>query len=230
MKWLDEERDPEFKETVEFVIKSGQASATMIQRHFKIGYARAARLLDQLESYGVISECNGAKPRDILIKSFDEIDSNHLPNLKGAENIPTLKWTKTVDTLKSFLLNLGTDEVGKEVTVDLEKYGNVILIGSQMTSVSELVNQIISQKSQQHSPEDLKFIVIDGFINQVEYPNGGPHLLTPIIRDTQKNESAIMWLQAEIQCRLRGESIDKKQPKILFLINGFNESIPILVH
>jgi len=51
----------------EAVVKSGRASATYLQRMFKIGYPRAASLLDQLEEQGVIGPVNGAKPREIYI-------------------------------------------------------------------------------------------------------------------------------------------------------------------
>lgn len=220
-----EEMDPQFKDVVEFVIKTQQASATVIQRHFKIGYARAARLLDELESFHVVGPVNGAKPRVILIKSFDEIDTNKLPKLKEDENIPKLNWKKTIDLTKGFLVDLGKDNANKELNIDMDRYGNLMIIGSQMTSIGELTNQIIAQEVEKNSPDDLKLILIDGFINQIEYPYGGPHLLTPVITDTQKVEAAIIWLQGEVVRRLQSENKSEKQPKILLVINGFNESI-----
>lgn len=56
-----------YPEVKAFVIEIGQASASIIQRRFKIGYARAARLLDLLEEFGVIGPANGARPRDVLM-------------------------------------------------------------------------------------------------------------------------------------------------------------------
>ena len=63
-----EEHDTMFDNAVAFIRDTGKASATYLQRHFKIGYARAARLLDELEQAGIVGPVNGAKPRDILIE------------------------------------------------------------------------------------------------------------------------------------------------------------------
>ena len=62
-----EEHDTIFNEAVTFICDTGKASATYLQRHFKIGYARAARLLDELEKAGIVGPVDGAKPRDILV-------------------------------------------------------------------------------------------------------------------------------------------------------------------
>ncbi|SDN74751.1 DNA translocase FtsK [Halobacillus aidingensis] len=63
----EEETDELFDEAVEFVVQQNGASASLIQRRFKVGYNRAARLIDQMEAYGIISEQKGSKPRDILL-------------------------------------------------------------------------------------------------------------------------------------------------------------------
>jgi S-DNA-T family DNA segregation ATPase FtsK/SpoIIIE len=52
---------------IEMAVESGQASASMIQRRFKVGYSRAARIIDQMEARGVVSGFDGAKPRQVLI-------------------------------------------------------------------------------------------------------------------------------------------------------------------
>jgi len=62
-----EEHDSTFNDAIQFIGENGKASATVLQRHFKIGYARAARLLDELERAGIVGPVNGAKPRTILI-------------------------------------------------------------------------------------------------------------------------------------------------------------------
>lgn len=58
-------------DAIELVVKTGKASASYLQRRFRIGYARAARLLDLLEAKGVVGPGEGAKPRDILISKTD---------------------------------------------------------------------------------------------------------------------------------------------------------------
>ena len=55
-----------------FVIKNQKASTSLIQRYFSLGYARAARMMDRLEEEGIVSESNGIKPREVLVKEVDE--------------------------------------------------------------------------------------------------------------------------------------------------------------
>lgn len=62
-----EEKDPMFDDAVKLVQDLGKASSSLMQRRLKLGYARAARVLDQLEQAGIVGPANGAKPRDILV-------------------------------------------------------------------------------------------------------------------------------------------------------------------
>ena len=64
----EEYDDPLYDEIVEFVITSGKASASLLQRRFKLGYNRAARIIDLLEERGIIGPQNGSKPREVLVK------------------------------------------------------------------------------------------------------------------------------------------------------------------
>jgi len=64
--------DPLFLEAVRVVCQYSRASASLLQRRLSIGYARAARVIDQLEEEGIIGSGDGAKPRDVLIKSAEE--------------------------------------------------------------------------------------------------------------------------------------------------------------
>ncbi|MEK7065294.1 MAG: DNA translocase FtsK 4TM domain-containing protein, partial [Patescibacteria group bacterium] len=61
-----DDQDPLFEEAKKLVIESGKASASLLQRRMKVGYARAARILDEMEAAGIIGPADGAKPRDIL--------------------------------------------------------------------------------------------------------------------------------------------------------------------
>lgn len=63
------EEDPLYDEAAELVMQAGKASASYLQRRLRVGYARAARLLDLLESNGMIGPADGARPREILSKS-----------------------------------------------------------------------------------------------------------------------------------------------------------------
>ncbi len=64
----EEYDDPLYDEIVEFVVTSGKASASLLQRRFKLGYNRAARIIDLLEERGIIGPQNGSKPREVLVK------------------------------------------------------------------------------------------------------------------------------------------------------------------
>ena len=64
----DEYDDPLYKDIVEFVVKTGRASASLLQRKYKLGYNRAARIMDLLEERGIVGPQNGSKPREVLVK------------------------------------------------------------------------------------------------------------------------------------------------------------------
>lgn len=60
--------DPMYNDVVEFAIETGKISASLIQRRFRFGYNRAARMIDLLESRGIVGPQNGSKPREVLVK------------------------------------------------------------------------------------------------------------------------------------------------------------------
>ena len=68
-----EEQDELFEEVCRYVFEQGTASTSSIQRRYKIGYNRAARLVDMLERHGFVSEQKGSKPRDVFITESDII-------------------------------------------------------------------------------------------------------------------------------------------------------------
>ena len=64
----EEYDDPMYNEIVDFAIQTGKISASLIQRRFRFGYNRAARVIDLLEERGIIGPQNGSKPREVLVK------------------------------------------------------------------------------------------------------------------------------------------------------------------
>ncbi len=70
----DAEADEFLEQAIEFVVASRQASASLLQRKFRVGYNRAARLIDSMEERGIIGPSMGSKPREVLI-SADEYDN-----------------------------------------------------------------------------------------------------------------------------------------------------------
>lgn len=67
----DEQFEPDelFPDAVELIVRTGQASISLLQRRFRIGYTRAARLIDDLERRGIVGEYEGSKPREVIITS-----------------------------------------------------------------------------------------------------------------------------------------------------------------
>lgn len=62
-----DETDPLFDDAVEVLLETGQASVSMLQRRLKLGYSRAARLIDQMEQRGIVGPFEGSKPRQLLV-------------------------------------------------------------------------------------------------------------------------------------------------------------------
>ncbi len=79
----EEEVDALFAEAVDLVVRTGQASISLLQRRFRIGYTRAARLIDDLERRGVVGQFEGSKPREVLVtaeqaaKICEDFNSQH---------------------------------------------------------------------------------------------------------------------------------------------------------
>ena len=64
--------DPLYEEVVKFAVQTGKISASLIQRKFRLGYNRAARMIDLLEDRGIVGPQNGSKPREVLVKLESE--------------------------------------------------------------------------------------------------------------------------------------------------------------
>ena len=67
------EHDERYDDAVALVTKSGQASISMVQRHLRIGYNRAARIIETMEAEGIVGPSDGVKAREVLVKNYDEI-------------------------------------------------------------------------------------------------------------------------------------------------------------
>jgi S-DNA-T family DNA segregation ATPase FtsK/SpoIIIE len=70
------DRDDLFEEAVRTIVQYEKASASLLQRRLRVGYARAARLMDELEEAGIIGPGEGSKPRDVLIRNVDDYFAN----------------------------------------------------------------------------------------------------------------------------------------------------------
>jgi S-DNA-T family DNA segregation ATPase FtsK/SpoIIIE len=63
---IDESQDPMYEEAVRLVLQIGKASTSTLQRHLRLGYGRAARILDMMQRDGIIGPPDGSKPREVL--------------------------------------------------------------------------------------------------------------------------------------------------------------------
>lgn len=70
-------KDPLYNEILDYAIKSGAISASLIQRRFSVGYNRAARIIDDFEEQGIVGPQKGSKPRDVLLKYDNEEQNNY---------------------------------------------------------------------------------------------------------------------------------------------------------
>ena len=64
-------------QAIDMVLETGQASASMLQRRFRVGYTRAARMVDMMEAMHIVGPNNGSKPREILMTA-EEVQQKYL--------------------------------------------------------------------------------------------------------------------------------------------------------
>lgn len=65
--------DDMYKDAVRVVVEAGKASTSLLQRRLRIGYGRAARIIEEMEEQGIVGAASGSKPRDVLITSLDDV-------------------------------------------------------------------------------------------------------------------------------------------------------------
>jgi hypothetical protein len=65
------------KDAVMVVVQTGKASTSLLQRKLRIGYGRASRLIDIMEEQGIVGPADGAKPRQVLVNSVDDVFGAH---------------------------------------------------------------------------------------------------------------------------------------------------------
>lgn len=82
----DEEADELTEEAIECIFKSKQASVSMLQRRFRIGYNRAARIIDEIEARGIIGPSDGSRPRQILVSEEEYYKAFDLTEVLEEEN------------------------------------------------------------------------------------------------------------------------------------------------
>jgi S-DNA-T family DNA segregation ATPase FtsK/SpoIIIE len=70
----DLEYDEKYDEAVALITRTRQASISMVQRHLRIGYNRAARIIETMEQEGLVGPSDGAKAREVLVRGYEDVD------------------------------------------------------------------------------------------------------------------------------------------------------------
>ncbi len=239
-----EDKDPMFDEAVKLIQELGKASSSLLQRRLMLGYARAARLLDQLEENGIIGPANGAKPREILIPH--NVDGEMVIPKKQPEVVKEeieeelVSWKKTKyadGKSDSFEVEIGLDKDNKKISLDLSKYQNLLVVGNKFTGVVDFLNNVLATLLAKYSPDELRIIAMDGIRNDLIIPNKIPHSLIPTIVEPEKGISALKWAVCEVERRLKtfgelGEQDIKEwnkntgftgMPNIVIVINSLEQ-------
>jgi DNA segregation ATPase FtsK/SpoIIIE, S-DNA-T family len=224
-----EEIDDHFKQAVEVIVHYDRASASLLQRRLSIGYARAARLIDQLESAGVVAPAEGSAPREVLIKSADEILGDNwvkpekkdewTPEPPKNYKVPSgVKLSKTdgiswglqfadafndfKDSKIEFPIPIGFNDESKLKLESLIDVNNLIIAGNTLSQKENFVDTILLTYLLRYDPSKLKIILRDP-THYLDLYNGIPHLLSPVINSYDKTISALKWAQAEMDRRLK---------------------------
>lgn len=80
MDFSNDKDDDMYNDAIRLVVESGKASTSSLQMRLRVGYARAARMIQTMEDQGIIGPADGARPREVLIRSMDEIGGNSSQN------------------------------------------------------------------------------------------------------------------------------------------------------
>lgn len=236
--------DSMYDEAVKLVQETGKASSSLIQRKLKLGYARSACLLDQMEQNGIVGPANGIKPREILIPH--NVDGEIVVPKKQPEvveeeiqeELVSWKKTKYSDNKSEFFeIEIGLNKNNEKVNLDLDKYQNLLVVGNKFTGVVDFLNNVLATSMAKYSPDELKIIAMDGIRNDLIIPNKIPHSLVPTIVDLEKGISALKWAVCEVEKRLKtfaelGEQDIKEwnknsgfagMPNIVIVINSLEQ-------
>lgn len=236
--------DSMYDEAVKLVQETGKASSSLIQRRLKLGYARSAYLLDQMEQNGVVGPASGAKPREILIAH--NVDGEMVIPKKQSEIVEEeaveelVEWKKTKHSdnkSESFEIEIGLDKNNEKVILDLSKYQNLLVVGNKFTGAVDFLNNVLATSMAKYSPDELRIIAMDGIGNDLIVPNKIPHALVPTIVEPEKGISALKWAVSEVERRLKtftevGEQDIKEwnkntgftgMPNIMIVINSLEQ-------
>lgn len=197
--------DPLYKEIIDFTLNTKFVSASLLQRRFRLGYNRAAKIIDLLEEDGIIGSQIGAKPRNVLVEKVEYIDSkietrlveNNYKLEEASENHKKLEATLNNEEVLTDILNkLGIKPNYSNDGKSLKYTKNILMKKAEDYLPNRFINKFIAY----NTPKVLKLILIDKRIDFIEY-SSIPHLLTPILKEDNKIKLFLTRINAEIEKR-----------------------------
>lgn len=235
---IDYSKDPMYKEIIEFVCQTGKASASLIQRRFKLGYNRAAHLIDMLEEDEIIGPNLGSVPRNVLVSDktdfipkrkidfvsiygtdYEAIEKSKIEKEKKEKEEYNQFIDSYVDNAQSYFDEKGLKiKFNKTKRIDKSKLNNLLLTNTSGEDVEKLVNYILSMSV----PNEIKLLLIDySQINLFEY-NGLSNLYAPIISDYKKANISLDLIKKEMNRRY-----DLFLEKKVKNVDSYNDTIDI---
>lgn len=136
--------DPLFGDAARYVVSLSYASTSSIQRKFTIGYSRSGKIMDQLESCGIVSPANGAKPRQVIMDSItlEDLLRNGKTSIDTIEEVPsTLEEVEPTPAAKP-----AKNAQIKNVTNPMKELENLIGLSSVKTEITNIYNLVKIQK------------------------------------------------------------------------------------
>lgn len=210
-------KDVLFEEAAKACIEFKKGSVSLIQRRLKVGFSRAARLIILLESAKILGPAVGSKPREVLIKSYQEYLKKITGETSTAETddeIPVEIWEpKTLSNnqfsqfqkenlnKRSVRIPLGLNPRKKVVSISLAEAPHIYVFNSPLSKSTDLIKNSVEALVNTYSPDVLKLIVIDASNDFPSQLDNDSHLLTRIITDFSKAVNALKWMVNEYECR-----------------------------
>lgn len=230
--------DPYLEQAGKLIIGHNKASIGMIQRMFKIGFNRAARIMEQLASIGVVGEEDGFKPREVLM-SLEDYDYTIKNLINFSYPDAQEKVSPTISERESFLRKLRETEILNKLGISLDysrrnvgfnKLCNCIVYNAEESSSYDFISYLVS-----HSPSSpIKLILIDVNLSNFTLFNDLEILLLPVIEEPGHIESVLNWIKTELKDRARkfldlyardidtyNNRADVSIPKIVVIIDEF---------
>lgn len=127
-----------------------------------------------------------------------EVPNIHRQNVSLREVLQSKQWR---DNKFEIPLALGKDAVGEPIVANLKKMTHALIAGSTNSGKSVCINTIIVSMLYKMTPEDLRLIMIDPKMVELQGYNSVPHMLIPVVSDVKKAAAALKWLTAEMMRR-----------------------------